>query len=144
MKPCTVSKTFRFRDKEVELKGINAFQCSICGARVYTEKEVKMIEQLMHALNERPNPVIDVLNLEETAEYLRVSNQTVYNMIKDGRIKAYKIGREWRFLRADILSYMNSSTNQDFIALAAKGGSADQQDIETILGELEKRSEEND
>ena len=49
-----------------------------------------MIGKLMAALSEKQSPAIDVLNLEETAEYLRVSNQTVYNMIKDGRIKASK------------------------------------------------------
>lgn len=41
----------------------------------------------------------DVLNLTEVADLLRVSNQTIYNMIKDGRIKAIKFGREWRFNR---------------------------------------------
>ena len=76
----------------------------------------------MAALSEKQSPAIDVLNLEETAEYLRVSNQTVYNMIKDGRIKAYKVGREWRFLRQDIAAYMNSSSNTDFMSMAAKGG----------------------
>lgn len=100
MEPCTISKTFRFHGKEIELKGIEAYQCTNCGERVYADKEVDMIEKLMAALSEKQSPAIDVLNLEETAEYLRVSNQTVYNMIKDGRIKAYKVGREWRFLPA--------------------------------------------
>lgn len=99
MEPCTISRTFRFHGKEIELKGIEAYQCTNCGEQVYADKEVDMIEKLMAALSEKQSPAIDVLNLEETAEYLRVSNQTVYNMIKDGRIKAYKVGREWRFLR---------------------------------------------
>ena len=51
----------------------------------------------------------DILTLKETAEYLRVSGQTVYNMIKDRRIKAYKVGREWRFFRSDIMEYSEST-----------------------------------
>ena len=88
MEPCTISRTFRFHGKEIELKGIEAYQCTNCGEQVYADKEVDMIEKLMAALSEKQSPAIDVLNLEETTEYLRVSNQTVYNMIKDGRIKA--------------------------------------------------------
>lgn len=142
MELCTISKTFRYRGKEVELKGIEAYQCPECGERVYTDKEVAMIESLMHALNEKPAPTIDVLNLEETAAYLRVSNQTVYNMIKDGRIKAYKVGREWRFLRQDIAAYMNSMRNADFMSMAAKGGEIDAHDLEIIKAEVEKRKKD--
>lgn len=143
MELCTISKTFRFQSKEVELKGIEAYQCPKCGERVFTDKEAAMIESLMHALNEKPAPIIDVLNLEETASYLRVSNQTVYNMIKDGRIKAYKVGREWRFLRQDIAAYMNSMRNSDFMAMAAKGGQANAADLEIIKSEIEKRKSDN-
>lgn len=52
MELCTISKTFRFRGKEVEIKGIEAYQCPECGECVYTGKEVAMIESLIHALNE--------------------------------------------------------------------------------------------
>ena len=135
----TISKTFRFCGKEVEIKGIEAYQCPECGEYVYAANEVAMIERLMHALNERPTPAIDVLNLEETAAYLRVSSQTVYNMIKDGRIKAYKVGREWRFLRQDIAAYMHSMRNVDLMTLAAKGGEIDIHDMEVITAEVEKR-----
>lgn len=54
----------------------------------------------------------DILSLKETAEYLRVTTQTVYNMIKKGRIKTCKVGREWRFFRSDIMAYLESSSNQ--------------------------------
>ena len=79
------------------------------------------------------------INLDETADYLRVSNQTVYNMIKDGRIKAYKVGREWKFLRADIMAYLESASSDRLLSMAAQGGGTDKDDMETILHELEKR-----
>lgn len=143
MEPCAISRTFRFHGKEIELKGIEAYQCTNCGEQVYADKEVDMIEKLMAALSEKQSPAIDVLNLEETAEYLRVSNQTVYNMIKDGRIKAYKVGREWRFLRQDIAAYMNSSSNTDFMSMAAKGGKINTEDLTIIKKEIEKRKSDN-
>ena len=89
-------------------------------------------------------PAVDILNLEETAEYLRVSNQTVYNMIRDGRIKAYKIGREWKFLRADIMAYLESASNESLMSMAAKGGKVSQDDLEIIKQELEKRKADHE
>lgn len=60
-------------------------------------------------------------------------------MIKDGRIKAYKVGREWKFLRADIMAYLESASSDRLLSMAAKGGGTDKDDMETILHELEKR-----
>lgn len=96
----------------------------------------------MHALEGSvENANVDVLNLEETADFLRVSNQTVYNMIRDGRIKAHKVGREWRFFRSDIAAYVNQTSN---LAMAAKGGSMDKSDLCTIQAEIDKRKEHHD
>jgi excisionase family DNA binding protein/YgiT-type zinc finger domain-containing protein len=141
MELSTSSATFRFQGKEIELKGLETYICPNCGERIYTAQEAQMIEKLMIALNKIEVPKIDVLNLEETARYLRVSNQTVYNMIRDGRIKAYKVGREWRFLRTDILTYMNESSNQDYLAMAAKGGTISSNDLAAIKTALEEEDD---
>ncbi len=137
MLPQTMSQTFRFNGKEIEIKGIQGYRCESCGNEVYEAKEIRMIDKIIRAMNDKP--AVDILNLDETADYLRVSNQTVYNMIKDGRIKAYKVGREWKFLRADIMAYLESASSDRLLSMAAKGGSTDKDDMETILHELEKR-----
>jgi len=62
------------------------------------------------------------LNLQETAEMLRVSNQTVYNMLKDGRLSARKVGKEWRFLREEVYGAM---TGKSKVGVAARGGLSD-------------------
>lgn len=85
-----------------------------------------------------------MLNLEETAGFLRVSNQTVYNMIKDGRLKAHKVGREWRFVKGDILAYMNAYSNESFISMAAKGGKVDDDDLKAVQDELKERESSGD
>jgi len=133
----TISRTFNIRGKEIEIRGIKAYVCEKCGEIVYTSAEAKMIERVIGAIKESPQEEISVLNLTETAEYLRVSNQTVYNMIKAGRIKAYKVGREWRFLRSDILAYLNTSASESL--LAAKGGTSSEHDMKIIRQEIVKR-----
>lgn len=70
----------------------------------------------------------DILNLNETADYLRISKQTVYNMIKDGRIKAYKVGREWKILRSDIVAYLESVSSNRILDMATKNIDTDKKE----------------
>ncbi len=44
-------------------------------------------------------PVMDV---GDVAEYLRVSRVTVRQMLRDGRLKGFKAGREWRIARSSV------------------------------------------
>lgn len=134
----TSSTTIPLLGKEIEIKGIETYRCTECGEEVYTSQEAEMVERMVHAIKNIEVPKIDVLNLEETARYLRVSNQTVYNMIRDGRIKAHKVGREWRFLPADINAYLDASSNQDFLTMAAKGGTITPRDMDVIKAALEE------
>ena len=87
------------------LGGVRAFVCEECGAISLRAEEVKMMEDISRGFAERPEDERpDYLNVEETADLLRVSTQTVYNMIKSGRLKGTKFGREWRFLRKNLES----------------------------------------
>lgn len=142
MNPQEITKEFHFRGKEIELKGIQGFVCEQCGSIVFGNDEAQMIDRLVRAINTQP--IDDILNLEETAAYLRVSNQTVYNMIRDGRIKAHKVGREWRFLRGDIIAYMDSASSTGSLSMAAKGGKIDSNDAALIQQEIEKRKADHD
>lgn len=42
------------------------------------------------------------LTTEEVLEYLQINLRTVYRLIKAGRIPAVRVGRQWRFRKADI------------------------------------------
>ena len=117
MLPAVVDREFRYDGKEILIKGLNAFKCQQCGNYVYAAEDAEMIEKLMHVFSEKEN--VDVLNLSETADLLRVSNQTIYNMIRAGRIKAYKAGREWRLLRSDIQVYIEGTSNGSFVKAVA-------------------------
>jgi len=39
----------------------------------------------------------DVFDIKETAEYLRLTEKTVYTLVREGKIPALKIGGQWRF-----------------------------------------------
>lgn len=136
MLPATIDQEFHFNGKTIVLKGLNAYKCEDCDEVVFEKEEVKMIERLVQAFDTKP--AVEVLNLEETAGFLRVSNQTVYNMIREGRIRAYKAGREWRFLKQDILAYMDNSSNETSLKIAAKGGQITEHDLEIIRDEIER------
>jgi len=51
----------------------------------------------------------DILSFEEAAELLKTSKPTLYRWIRDGRLRCFKAGREWRFYRRDLDSFLESS-----------------------------------
>lgn len=117
-------------DYKLTVNGISAYVCPECGEMVLESKDADMLQKLSRSLEEvQIDEKPDILNLTEVADLLRVSNQTIYNMIKDGRIKAIKFGREWRFNRKDIDAYMNGIYN---IAARNKNGEIDLKIAETI------------
>ncbi len=48
----------------------------------------------------------EVLNLAEAAHFIRVSEKTLRNMARSGRIPCRKVGREWRFLRYSLEEWL--------------------------------------
>ncbi len=40
-----------------------------------------------------------VLTLEEVAQYLKIAKPTLYRLLEDGKIPAFKVGNQWRFTR---------------------------------------------
>jgi excisionase family DNA binding protein len=47
------------------------------------------------------------LTVGEVARQLRVSNMTVYRLIKSGDLAAVRIGRGYRLLEADVRKYLD-------------------------------------
>ncbi len=44
----------------------------------------------------------EILTIDEVAEYLRLTPQTIYKWAQEKRIPAVKLGKEWRFRRSII------------------------------------------
>ncbi len=57
---------------------------------------------------------MDALTAEEVAKILRVSKNTVYNLVKRDELASYFVGRKMRFSMADVENYIaRSSAKQD-------------------------------
>jgi len=54
-----------------------------------------------------------LMTLEEVADYLRLSIHTVYKMAQQGRIPAYKVGKQWRFKKEIIDKWITSKATKD-------------------------------
>ena len=131
-----VEQTFTIDEYSLTLRGLQAHVCNICDERIYSYEETYMIQSLVRALKQTSAQKPDILNLDETANLLRVSNQTIYNMIKDGRLKAYKVGREWRIMQKDIESFIPGVSSNNVVEttiVAAKGGEIDSADANIIM-----------
>lgn len=51
----------------------------------------------------------EVLTAEEAARLLRVSSKTILSLARHGALPGEKVGRAWRFLRADLLTHLRGS-----------------------------------
>ena len=50
------------------------------------------------------------LTVQEVAKLLRMSRQTIYNLIREGAIPHFRIGNKVRFNRADLDALMQTKT----------------------------------
>jgi excisionase family DNA binding protein len=63
---------------------------------------------LPHNINQKQNEVAGnddpypLLTVAEVAEYLRLNSETVRQMARQSKIPCVKVGRVWRFQRAEI------------------------------------------
>lgn len=44
----------------------------------------------------------DILTIKEVAQYLKVTERTLYRLAQEGKIPAFKVGGSWRFRREDL------------------------------------------
>lgn len=51
-------------------------------------------------------------NLQEVADILRITRQTVYTYVWSGRLKAIKIGKEYRVMYEDLDDFLRAGMNR--------------------------------
>ena len=71
-------------------------------------------------------PAAELLDMNQAIELLKTTRPTFYRWLRAGRISGHKVGRQWRFERADIERFLRGEEPR--IALRA--------DIEPLLGSL--------
>ena len=52
-----------------------------------------------------------LLTLEQVAEYLNVDKFTVYRLLADKDLPAFKVGNQWRFKRRMIENWLAKNSN---------------------------------
>ena len=56
--------------------------------------------------------VDEVMTIPEVADHLKVTRQTIHKLMKEGKIKAFKIGRSIRILRSEIERFIQKQIKQ--------------------------------
>ena len=54
----------------------------------------------------------ELMTLSEVADYLRVTQKTIYRLLEQGKIPATKVGRQWRFQKKSIDEWLNKQGTQ--------------------------------
>jgi excisionase family DNA binding protein len=57
----------------------------------------------------------DVLSVREVARYLKLNEQTIYRLARNGKIPASKIGRQWRFSRREVEALISEHHREDLV-----------------------------
>ncbi len=131
MRPITTSLKTGWGDYEIEIKGVKALRCTNCAHEVYDPEETRMIQNISAGFAEsKMDPKPDILDVNEVSDLLKVTNQTIYNMIKDGRLPAFKVGKEWRFSKEKVLECLGAESGTH--RLAARGPNISNKDQELI------------
>ena len=50
----------------------------------------------------------DVVTVTQLAEYLKASNQTILRALKAGKLKGFKVARDWRIEKKAVLQWIGS------------------------------------
>jgi excisionase family DNA binding protein len=53
----------------------------------------------------------NLLTTEQVAQYLRIDKFTVYRLVTQGKIPAFKVGTQWRFKRSMVEAWLESNMN---------------------------------
>jgi excisionase family DNA binding protein len=53
-----------------------------------------------------------LLTVEEVAEWLSVATRKVMDLARDKELPGFKVGKEWRFSRDEVSSYLETQRNK--------------------------------
>lgn len=53
-----------------------------------------------------------IMTIKDVAEYLKVTERTIYRLAADKKIPAFKVGGGWRFRMADIDAWIKAQTSE--------------------------------
>lgn len=60
-----------------------------------------------------PSDAGEILTVGEVADFLKVTERTIYRLAATKRIPAFKVGGSWRFVRAEIDRWIRQQSDGD-------------------------------
>src|SRR5579871_3539729 len=63
----------------------------------------------------------ELLTIDEAARFLDTSKSTIYRILSQGDLKGTKVGRQWRFRKADLTAYLERTPIPVAVAVSALG-----------------------
>jgi excisionase family DNA binding protein len=64
-------------------------------------------------IRRREQPEEDVLNLDEAAQLLKVSDRTLWGLARDGEVPSRRVGKQYRFSRSQLLEWIRNSNDNE-------------------------------
>ena len=58
----------------------------------------------------RSQPNGELMTAIETCRYLKITQRTLYRYLRSRQIPAFKLGKEWRFVRSDLEQWIRERT----------------------------------
>ena len=55
------------------------------------------------------NEFSDLITIDELCEWLTIGKNSAYNLLNSGKIKAFRIGRNWKIPRISVQQYILSN-----------------------------------
>ena len=55
-------------------------------------------------------PESELMTVSETCRYLKITTRTLYRYLRNRQIPAFKLGKEWRFVRSDLEQWIRDRT----------------------------------
>ena len=50
----------------------------------------------------------EILTLKQVADYLKLTERTLYRLIQEGKLPGFKVGNSWRFRLRDIDAWLEA------------------------------------
>ena len=54
----------------------------------------------------------EVLTTAETCRYLKVAPRTLYRYIQEKRVPAFKLGKDWRFVKSELEMWLRKKSRE--------------------------------
>ena len=96
--------------------------------------------------SELPDPIHkEILNVDEAAAYLGVSTKTFHKVLHEGEMPGRKVGREWKFSRKALETWIANSRSRDFLdtedrSERVEGEGRDDRPADEEPGDAQKRA----